>query len=60
VGSVAVSDALTHIAQEQANAMAKRDLLDHELVDRSRSGSVSSSGQRPRISHLATMTLPAR
>ena len=32
VGSVAVSDALTRIAQEQANAMAKRDLLDHELV----------------------------
>ena len=32
VGSVAVSDALTRIAQEQANAMAGRDLLDHELV----------------------------
>jgi uncharacterized protein YkwD len=31
-GSVAVSGALTRIAQEQANAMAGRDLLDHELV----------------------------
>jgi len=31
-GSVAVSAALTRIAQEQANAMAGRDLLDHELV----------------------------
>jgi uncharacterized protein YkwD len=31
-GSVAVSRALTRIAQEQANAMAGRDLLDHELV----------------------------
>jgi uncharacterized protein YkwD len=31
-GSVAVSGALTRIAQEQADAMAGRDLLDHELV----------------------------
>ena len=31
-GSVAVSDALTRIAQEQANAMAERDFLDHDLV----------------------------
>jgi uncharacterized protein YkwD len=31
-GSVAVSRALSRIAQEQANAMAGRDLLDHELV----------------------------
>jgi uncharacterized protein YkwD len=31
-GSVVVNGALTRIAQEQANAMAKRDLLDHELV----------------------------
>jgi uncharacterized protein YkwD len=31
-GLVAVSGALTRIAQEQANAMAGRDLLDHELV----------------------------
>jgi uncharacterized protein YkwD len=31
-GSVAVSGALTRIAQEQANAMAGRDSLDHELV----------------------------
>ena len=30
--SVAISGALTRIAQEQANAMAGRDLLDHELV----------------------------
>jgi uncharacterized protein YkwD len=30
-GSVAVSAALTRIAQEQANAMAGRDVLDHEL-----------------------------
>jgi uncharacterized protein YkwD len=31
-GSVVVSGALTRIAKEQANAMAGRDLLDHELV----------------------------
>jgi uncharacterized protein YkwD len=31
-GSVAVNGTLTRIAQEQANAMAGRDLLDHELV----------------------------
>ena len=32
LGSVAVNGALTRIAQEQANAMAGRDLLDHGLV----------------------------
>src|SRR5215831_9260893 len=31
-GPVAISGMLTRIAQEQANAMAARDLLDHELV----------------------------
>ena len=31
-GSVTIDGALTRIAQEQANAMAGRDLLDHELV----------------------------
>ena len=31
-GSVAISGALTRIAQEQANAMAVRDLLDHNAL----------------------------
>jgi len=31
-GSVAISEALTRIAQEQANAMAGRDLLDHNAL----------------------------
>jgi uncharacterized protein YkwD len=31
-GSVAISPALTRIAQEQANAMAGRDLLDHDVL----------------------------
>ncbi len=31
-GSVSVSPALTRIAQEQANAMAGRDLLDHNVL----------------------------
>jgi uncharacterized protein YkwD len=31
-GLVAVSGALTRIAQEQANAMAGRDLLDHDVL----------------------------
>jgi len=31
-GPVAISDALTRIAQEQANAMAARDLLDHNVL----------------------------
>ncbi len=31
-GSVVISDALVRIAQEQANAMAARDLLDHNAL----------------------------
>jgi uncharacterized protein YkwD len=31
-GSVAISPALTRIAQEQANAMATRDSLDHDVL----------------------------
>ena len=31
-GPVAISGVLTRIAQEQANAMAARDLLDHDLL----------------------------
>ena len=31
-GSVAIYGALTRIAQEQANAMAERDLLDHNAL----------------------------
>jgi uncharacterized protein YkwD len=31
-GSVAISPALTRVAQEQANAMAVRDLLDHNAL----------------------------
>jgi uncharacterized protein YkwD len=31
-GPVAISGMLTRIAQEQANAMAARDLLDHDLL----------------------------
>jgi uncharacterized protein YkwD len=31
-GSVAISGTLTHIAQEQANTMAGRDLLDHNVL----------------------------
>ena len=31
-GSVAISPALTRVVQEQANAMAVRDLLDHNAL----------------------------
>ena len=55
-GPVAISGMLTRIAQEQANAMAARDLLDHDLWPRSRTGwAAAVSSEEPRISLLATL-----
>ena len=42
-GSVAISPALTRVAQEQANAMAVRDLLDHNALATSMFGTLRPS-----------------
>jgi hypothetical protein len=55
-GSVAISGALTHIAQEQANTMAGRDLLDHNAAAPFSSRTVPAiSNARLRISLMAML-----
>jgi uncharacterized protein YkwD len=55
-GSVAISGTLTHIAQEQANTMAGRDLLDHNAAAPFSSRTVPAiSNARLRISLMAML-----